>query len=61
MAEVMTDNPDAVSPDNSDDEIIRLMQRGQCRHLPIVHQGKAVGIVSRGDFRRLDDAAPAES
>lgn len=30
------------------------MQAAHCRHLPIVDEGKIVGIVSRGDFRGAD-------
>jgi len=30
------------------------MQDARCRHLPIVDGGKVVGIVSRGDFRGVE-------
>ena len=30
------------------------MQDARCRHLPIVQQGIVIGIVSRGDFRGLE-------
>ncbi len=51
LAEVMTDNPDTISPEAGVDEIVRLMQAAQCRHLPIVQDGKVIGMVSRGRFR----------
>jgi signal-transduction protein with cAMP-binding, CBS, and nucleotidyltransferase domain len=39
-----------------------LMQDARCRHLPIVHEGKVVGIVSRGDFHGLEqDRLDAET
>ena len=50
LAEVMTDNPETIRPDDSVDEIVRIMQAVQCRHLPIVENGKAVGVISRGKF-----------
>ncbi|HEX3536447.1 MAG TPA: CBS domain-containing protein [Stellaceae bacterium] len=50
LAEVMTDNPDTVGPQDSAQEVVRLMQASQYRHLPIVEDGKAVGMVSRGPF-----------
>ena len=51
LAEVMTDNPETIRPDDSVDEIVRIMQAVQCRHLPIVENGKAVGVISRGKFQ----------
>jgi signal-transduction protein with cAMP-binding, CBS, and nucleotidyltransferase domain len=53
LAEVMTDNPDFVSPQNTAMEVVQLMQALRCRHLPIVNEGKAVGLVSRGKLRGL--------
>jgi CBS domain-containing protein len=50
LAEVMTYNPVNVTPLSTTAEVIRLMKTAQCRHLPIVNEGKSVGIVSRGDF-----------
>jgi CBS domain-containing protein len=60
LAEVMTYNPETMRPDHSAIEALRFMQDARCRHLPIVHEDRIVGIVSRGDFRgteqqRLDD------
>jgi len=61
LAEVMTDNPDTGTPQNTVTEAVRLMQAAHCRHLPIVHEGKAVGMVSRGKFRGIDrNAATSE-
>lgn len=57
LAEVMTDNPDTVKPDATAREIVGLMQAGQCRHVPIVSDGKAVGMVSRGRFWGADETA----
>ena len=54
LGQVMTYNPDTMTPSHSAIEAPRLMQDSRCRHLPIVHDGKVVGIVSRGDFRGLE-------
>lgn len=54
LAEVMTTNPEAMAPHNTAIEALRLMQDARCRHLPIVREGKVVGIVSRGDFRGIE-------
>ena len=55
LSDVMTDNPDTVTPQDTAAEVIRLMQAAQYRHLPIVDDGKAVGMISRGKF--LDGSA----
>jgi CBS domain-containing protein len=43
-----------MTPGHSAIEALRLMQDARCRHLPIVRDGGVVGIVSRGDFRGLE-------
>jgi len=54
LAEVMTPAPEAMAPHHTAIEALRLMQDARCRHLPIVRDGKVVGIVSRGDFRGIE-------
>ncbi len=54
LADVMTYNPETMTPRHSAIEALRLMQDTHCRHLPIVHEGKIVGIVSHGDFRGIE-------
>jgi CBS domain-containing protein len=54
LADVMTPNPAAMAPHHTAIEALRLMQDVRCRHLPIVHEGRVVGIVSRGDFRGIE-------
>ena len=54
LAEVMTDNPETITPRTTAIELVRLMQVAHCRHLPIVNGGKAVGMVSRGSFCGTD-------
>jgi CBS domain-containing protein len=54
LADVMTYNPETITSQTTAVEVVRLMQTAQCRHLPIVDAGKAVGMVSRGRFRDID-------
>jgi CBS domain-containing protein len=56
LADVITRDPDTMTPDKTAVEALRLMQDGGYRHVPIVHEGRVVGIVSRGDFRGLEQA-----
>jgi CBS domain-containing protein len=56
LGDVMTRNPDCMPPNQHAVEALRLMQDAGYRHLPIVDHGKLVGIVSRGDFRGLEQA-----
>jgi CBS domain-containing protein len=54
LLQVMTPDPDVMTPRHNAIEALRLMQDARCRHLPIVEQGKVVGIVSRGDCHGLE-------
>jgi len=54
LADVMTDNPETITPETTAVEAVRLMQAAHCRHMPIVDAGKAVGMVARGRFRDVD-------
>lgn len=56
LAEVMTRDPDTLPPGKTAIEALRLMQDRGFRHVPIVADGKVVGIVSHGDFRGLEQA-----
>ena len=56
LAQVMTPRPDTMPPGRTAIEALRLMQDGGYRHLPVVEHGKVVGVVSRGDFRGLEQA-----
>jgi CBS domain-containing protein len=60
VKEVMTPDPDTVSPGTTAIDALRLMQDGGYRHLPVVDGGRVLGLVSRRDFygvekSRLDD------
>jgi CBS domain-containing protein len=54
LFEVMTRDPTTMPPGKTAIEALRLMEDGRYRHLPIVDDGKVVGIVSRFDFSGLE-------
>lgn len=56
LGEVMTPDPVTMPSDHLAIEALRLMQDGGFRHLPIVAEGKLVGIAAHGDFRGLEQA-----
>ena len=60
VADWMTRDPETIDPDDSTDMAATLMIHGGFRHLPVVHGGDVVGVVSIRDLMRvvLDDAAP---
>jgi CBS domain-containing protein len=60
VADWMTRHPDTIEPDDTTDHAATLMIHGGFRHLPVVEEGKVVGIVSIRDLMRvaLDDRSP---
>jgi CBS domain-containing protein len=56
----MTRHPETIEPDDTTDHAASLMIHGGFRHLPVVDEGKVVGIVSIRDLMRvaLDDRSP---
>jgi len=46
LAEVMTPAPVSIEPDRSFGHAMALMQQHRCRHLPVVENGRPIGIVS---------------
>lgn len=54
IGDVMTRNPQSVSPERSAIDALRLMFDIGCRHIPIVENGRVLGVVSRADFRGLE-------
>jgi len=54
LRDVMTRRPHTMPPRSTAIEALRLMRDGGFRHMPVIEEGKGVGIVSRGDFRGLE-------
>jgi CBS domain-containing protein len=51
---VMTKHPHTMPPGQHAIDALRVMRDGGFRHIPVVEEGRIVGIVSRGDFRGLE-------
>ena len=47
--QVMTRDVVTCHPDDSIDEIMQTMTNGRFRHLPVVHRGELLGLISIGD------------
>ena len=60
VSDWMTRHPDTIEPTDTTDHAASLMIHGGFRHLPVVDEGKVVGIVSIRDLMRvtLDDRSP---
>lgn len=56
VSEAMTADPVTVSPDLGIDEAQRVMADRQVRRLPVVEDGRLVGLVVIGQVARRDDA-----
>jgi CBS domain-containing protein len=50
IAEIMTPEPKTISPETPLDEVVSLMERHSIKRLPVVQDGKLVGIVSRANL-----------
>lgn len=55
VREAATTDVDTLSPDDSIDDAIKKMEQGNVRRLPVVEDGKPVGIVSLGDLAKAKD------
>jgi CBS domain-containing protein len=51
LAEAMTRHPICLPPEGNAMDALHMMADGGFRHLPVVRDGKVLGIVSRYDFR----------
>ena len=49
--DLMTVNPKTITPDTTLRRILELMKREGCRQLPVLEDGKLVGIISDRDVR----------
>jgi CBS domain-containing protein len=52
VREVMTPDPVTVRPDDSAEHCMELMTHRRVRHLPVLEEGRLVGLVSIGDVVR---------
>ena len=55
LGEICSRQLESVSPDNTIDDAVRLMSQKAIRRLPVIEEGKPVGIVSLGDLAITQD------
>ena len=55
VSEIMSENVSSVPPDADIDEAFDIMSRDKVRRIPIVAQGKVLGVVSLGDVALCRD------
>ncbi|MFZ5615925.1 MAG: CBS domain-containing protein [Pseudomonadota bacterium] len=57
VVDCMTKDPFTCTRETTLDELMAVMTKRRIRHMPVVNQGKLVGIVSIGDVvkRKIDD------
>jgi CBS domain-containing protein len=55
VREAATTDVEAIAPDTSIDEAVQKMEQGNVRRLPVVDDGKPVGVVSLGDLAQARD------
>lgn len=64
VTKVMTSNVITVKPETTVQEVMAIFSEKRCRHLPVLQDGKLVGLVSIGDVSRwvaITHRAEAES
>jgi len=54
LRDVMTRESCTMPPDKTAIDALRVMQDRGFRHVPVVANGRLLGVVSRGDFRGLE-------
>ena len=55
VREAATTDLETLEPDASIDEAIQKMEQGNVRRLPVVEDGKPVGVISLGDLAQAKD------
>jgi CBS domain-containing protein len=52
VGDIMTDSPIYVSPENTIEDCMQIMTDKYIRHLPVLDNGKLLGVISIGDVVR---------
>jgi len=52
IAEVMTENPITVSDETPLEDVVRIMDKHEINRLPVLREGKLVGMIARSDLLR---------
>jgi len=56
LQEVMTPTPISMKPGSTANDALHLMRDGGFRHIPVIDEDRVIGIVSKGDFRGMEQA-----
>jgi CBS domain-containing protein len=59
VREACTTDVETLGPDDSIEDAIKKMEQADVRRLPVVEDGKPVGIVSLGDLAKAADSDSA--
>jgi CBS domain-containing protein len=59
LAEICSGDVTTVSPDETVDNVVKLMREKAIRRVPVVEDGRPVGVVSLGDLAKEMDEGPA--
>ena len=57
VRDIMTSNPVVIQPDVTVPAATAVMRQHKIRHLPVVENGRLVGMISRGDLREASMSA----
>jgi len=58
VREVMTDTPVTVGPEDSLQRALDLLEKYQIHELPVMEQGRLIGIVTSGDLKLMTPSYP---
>ena len=61
VRDVMTPNPVTLSPEENLMEALQLMRLRHIRRIPIVAQGKLVGLLTEGDLKRAEPSTLSDT
>lgn len=62
VADVMTRNVHTIAPETTVEQTMALFTEMRCRHLPVVVEGRLLGIISIGDISRwVSETCKAEA
>jgi len=54
VRDVMSTEPVTIGPEDNLMEVLQAMRRHHCRRLPVVLDGRLIGIVAEGDVKRAE-------
>ena len=61
VREVMTPNPVTISPEESLMEALQTMRLRKIRRIPVVSDGKLVGLLTEGDLKRAEPSTLSDT